>query len=256
MEIEEVAHKTPDKIITVRIDPSVGLQGFQNLQLAIALGLEPAVRKGFYQLVSGLYKAFVENDLALLEINPLVLTGENTFIVLDAKVSVDDNALFRLPRLREWSDYDEQDARDLRAQKSGLNFVGLDGSIGCLVNGAGLAMGTMDIIKAFGGSPANFLDVGGGATKESVTEAFIILLSDPKVKGILVNIFGGIMKCDVIAGGIIEAAKEVGVKVPLVVRLQGTNVDLGRKMLADSGLAITPADTMDDAAKKIVSLAK
>jgi succinyl-CoA synthetase beta subunit len=185
-----------------------------------------------------------------------VLTKENTFVLLDAKVALEDNAAFRQKAIHEMMDYDEMDSRDLRAQKYGLNYVGLDGNIGCLVNGAGLAMATMDIIKEFGGEPANFLDVGGGATKENVTEAFRILLSDSKVKGILINIFGGIMKCDVIATGVIEAAKEVGLKVPLVVRLQGTNVDLGRKLLADSGLAITPADTMDDAAKKIVALAK
>jgi succinyl-CoA synthetase beta subunit len=256
MEIEEVAHKTPEKILTVRVDAKVGLQGFQAAKLAIDLGIPVEARKGFAEIVKGLYKAFMASDLAMLEINPLVLTKENTFILLDAKVSLEDNAGFRQKAIHDMMDYDEQDPRDLRAQKYGLNYVGLDGNIGCLVNGAGLAMATMDIIKAFGGEPANFLDVGGGATKENVTEAFRILLSDSKVKGILVNIFGGIMKCDVIATGIIEAAKEVGLKVPLVVRLQGTNVDLGRKMLADSGLAITPADTMDDAAKKIVALAK
>jgi len=256
MEIEEVAHKTPEKILNVRVDAKVGLQGYQTSKLAIDLGIPGEARKPFSEVVKGLYKAFVESDLALLEVNPLVLTKENTFIVLDAKVSLEDNAAFRQKTIHDMMDYDEQDPRDLRAQKYGLNYVGLDGNIGCLVNGAGLAMATMDIIKAFGGEPANFLDVGGGATKENVTEAFRILLSDSNVKGILVNIFGGIMKCDVIATGIIEAAKEVGLKVPLVVRLQGTNVDLGRKMLAESGLAITPADTMDDAAKKIVALAK
>jgi succinyl-CoA synthetase beta subunit len=256
MEIEEVAHKTPEKILNVMIDPKVGLQAYQTGKLAIDLGVPVEARKHFSQVVTGLYKAFVGCDLAMLEVNPLVLTKENTFVVLDAKVALEDNASFRQPKIRAMMDYDEQDPRDLRAQKYGLSYVGLDGNIGCLVNGAGLAMATMDIIKAFGGEPANFLDVGGGATKENVTEAFRILLSDPKVKGILVNIFGGIMKCDVIATGVIEAAKEVGLKVPLVVRLQGTNVDLGRKMLAESGLAITPADTMDDAAKKIVALAK
>jgi succinyl-CoA synthetase beta subunit len=256
MEIEEVAHKTPEKILNVRIDPKVGLQGYQTAKLAIDLGLPVEARKNFSEVVKGLYKAFIQCDLALLEINPLVLTKDNTFVLLDAKAALEDNAAFRQKVIHDMMDYDEMDPRDLRAQKYGLNYVGLDGNIGCLVNGAGLAMATMDIIKAFGGEPANFLDVGGGATKENVTEAFRILLSDTNVKGILVNIFGGIMKCDVIATGIIEAAKEVGLKVPLVVRLQGTNVDLGRKMLADSGLAITPADTMDDAAKKIVALAK
>ncbi len=256
MEIEEVAHNTPDKILNVLIDPKVGLQAYQTAKLAIDLGVPLEARKHFSQVVTGLYKAFVGCDLAMLEVNPLVLTKDNNFVVLDAKVSLEDNASFRQSKIRAMMDYDEQDPRDLRAQKYGLSYVGLDGNIGCLVNGAGLAMATMDIIKAFGGEPANFLDVGGGATKENVSEAFRILLSDPKVKGILVNIFGGIMKCDVIATGIIEAAKEVGLKVPLVVRLQGTNVDLGRKMLAESGLAITPVDTMDDAAKKIVTLAK
>jgi succinyl-CoA synthetase beta subunit len=256
MEIEHVAHTNPEKILTARIEPGVGLQTFQTAKLAIDLGIPLEARRSFVTVVQGLYKAFVECDLSMLEINPLVLTKENTFIVLDAKVSMDDNAHFRQPKIHAMLDYDEQDPRDLRAQKFGLSYVGLDGNIGCLVNGAGLAMATMDIIKAFGGEPANFLDVGGGASKENVTEAFRILLSDAKVKGILINIFGGIMKCDVIATGVIEAAKEVGLKVPLVVRLQGTNVDLGRKLLADSGLAITAADTMDDAARKIVALAK
>ena len=256
MEIEEVAEKTPEKILNVQVDSKVGLQSFQTAKLAIDLGIPLEARKHFAQVVKGLYRAFVESDLALLEINPLVLTGENTFVVLDAKVALEDNAAFRQKSIHAMMDYDEEDPRDLRAQKYGLSYIGLDGNIGCLVNGAGLAMATMDIIKSFGGEPANFLDVGGGATKENVTEAFRILLSDSKVKGILVNIFGGIMKCDVIATGVIEAAKEVGLKVPLVVRLQGTNVELGRTMLAESGLAITAADTMDDAAQKIVSLAK
>lgn len=256
MEIEEVAHKSPEKILNVRIDAKVGLQAFQSQKLAIDLGIPVEARKSFVAVVKGLYQAFVSSDLALLEVNPLVLTKDNTFVVLDAKVALEDNAAFRQPEIHAMMDYDEQDPRDLRAQKYGLNYVGLDGNIGCLVNGAGLAMATMDIIKAFGGEPANFLDVGGGATKENVTEAFRILLSDSNVKGILINIFGGIMKCDVIATGVIEAAKEVGLKVPLVVRLQGTNVDIGRKLLAESGLAITPADTMDEAAQKIVELAK
>lgn len=256
MEIEEVAHRQPEKIITVAIDPRVGLQSFQTVGVLLKLGLSLELQAKFSELVRGLYTMFVENDLSLLEVNPLVLTKENTFVVLDAKCAVDDNALFRRPKLKEWMDYDEQDPRDLRAGKYGLSYVGLEGNIGCMVNGAGLAMATMDIIKHFGGQPANFLDVGGGASKETVTEAFKILLSDENVKGILVNIFGGIMKCDIIAGGIVEAAKELGVKVPLVVRLQGTNVDLGRKILAESGLQIAPADTMDDAAKKIVAAVK
>lgn len=256
MEIEEVAHKTPNKILTVAVDPKVGLQPFQIVSLLLDLGLPMAVQAPFSDLLQKLYKLFVENDLSLLEINPLVLTKEKTFVLLDAKCAIDDNALFRHTSLREMMDYDEQDARDLRATKFGLSYVGLDGNIGCMVNGAGLAMATMDIIKFFGGNPANFLDVGGGATKETVTEAFKILLSDENVKGILVNIFGGIMKCDVIANGIVEAAKELGVKVPLVVRLQGTNVELGREILSKSGLKISPADTMDDAARKIVNAVK
>lgn len=253
MEIEEVAHKSPEKIITIAVDPRVGLQNFQTIQLGLSLGLDVAQTKKLGVVVDRLYRAFIEKDLSLVEINPLVLTKDGEFVLLDAKCAVDDSALFRHSDLRECMDYDEMDARDLQAGKFGLSYVGLDGNIGCMVNGAGLAMATMDIIKMFGGNPANFLDVGGGASKETVTEAFKILLSDKNVKGILVNIFGGIMKCDVIAGGIVEAAKELGIKVPLVVRLQGTNVDLGRKILSESGLKITPADTMDDAAKKIVS---
>lgn len=256
MEIEEVAHKEPHKIVTIAVDPRVGLQPFQHLQLGLKLGLEIDKCKKLGAIVSALYKIFIERDLSLIEINPLVLTKEGEFILLDAKCGVDDNALFRQPALKALLDYDEQDPKDLRATKFGLSYVALDGTIGCMVNGAGLAMATMDIIKAFGGSPANFLDVGGGASKETVTEAFKILLSDSNVKGILVNIFGGIMKCDVIAGGIVEAAKELGVKVPLVVRLQGTNVEIGRKILADSGLKITTATTMDEAAKKIVEAVK
>ena len=256
MEIEEVAHKTPEKIITLAVDPRVGFQRFQGLQLGISLGLEASISKQLTEIVGTLYQLFVEKDLALLEINPLVITKEGGFIILDAKCAVDDNALFRHSELRELLDYDEVDAKDLRAGKFGLNYVALDGNIGCMVNGAGLAMATMDIIAQYGGTPANFLDVGGGASRETVTEAFKILLSDAQVKGILVNIFGGIMKCDVIAQGIIDAAKELSVKVPLVVRLQGTNVELGREILANSGLNITPADTMGEAAEKIVAAVK
>lgn len=256
MEIEEVAHRDPTKIIKVPIDPKVGVQPFQCLGLAMRLALDSVAAKKLQDLVFKLYKMFVQKDLSLLEINPLVLTKEGELIVLDAKVSVDDNALFRHADLKCLLDYDEQDAKDLRASKFGLSYVALDGNIGCMVNGAGLAMATMDIIKSFGGNPANFLDVGGGASKETVTEAFKILLSDSKVQGILVNIFGGIMKCDVIASGVVEAARELGVKVPLVVRLQGTNVELGRKILAESGLNILPANTMDDAGKKIVAEVK
>ena len=252
MEIEEVAKTHPDRIIKVPIDPRVGLQPYQGLKLGVGLGLSMPDTKKLSAVLKGLYQAFVENDLSLLEINPLVLTKGGDFILLDAKCSIDDNALYRHPLLREQSDYDEQDPRDLRAGKYGLSYVGLDGTIGCMVNGAGLAMATMDIIKQYGGNPANFLDVGGGASKESVTEAFRILLADENVKGILVNIFGGIMKCDVIAQGIVDAARELGVKVPLVVRLQGTNVELGRKILSESGLTIIPANTMDDAGREIV----
>jgi succinyl-CoA synthetase beta subunit len=256
MDIEEVAHKSPDKIVTTKIDPKVGLQPFQCTDVALGIGLEVQSIKKFSPILTTLYKILVEKDLSMLEINPLVLTSDNEFVILDAKCAVDDNAVYRHSDLQMYMDYDEYDAKDLRASKFGLSYVALDGDIGCLVNGAGLAMATMDIIQHFGGSPANFLDVGGGATKETVTEAFRILLSDTQVKGILVNIFGGIMKCDVIAHGIIEAAKELGVKVPLVVRLQGTNVELGKKMLSESGLKIDPATTMDEAAKKIVAAVK
>ncbi len=256
VEIEEVAHKTPEKIVTIKIDPKVGIQQFQCLQLGLKLGLNTELTKKLSEVLLKLNDMFLENDLAMLEVNPLVLTKEGEFVMLDAKCAVDDNALFRNPTVKKYMDYDEMDSRDLRASKFGLSYVGLDGNIGCMVNGAGLAMATMDIIKIFGGEPANFLDVGGGASKETVTEAFKILLSDDSVKGILINIFGGIMKCDVIANGVVEAAKELSVNVPLVVRLQGTNVELGRKILSESGLKITAADTMDDAAQKIVRAVK
>jgi succinyl-CoA synthetase beta subunit len=255
-EIEELAHNHPEKILKFHVDPKVGFQKFQGQLLATKLGISGDTAKQFNAVLGSLYKMFVERDLTMMEINPLVVTSDGQIVVLDAKCSVDDSALFRQTELRSMLDYDELDSKDLRAMKANLSYVALDGNIGCMVNGAGLAMATMDIIKMFGGNPANFLDVGGGASKETVTEAFRILLSDEQVKGILVNIFGGIMKCDVIAGGIIEAAKELGVKVPLVVRLQGTNVELGRKMLAESGLKIQPADTMDDAAQKIVAAVK
>jgi len=256
MEIEEVAHKQPEKIIKLFIDPKVGPQLYQMIQLTLKLGLPQEKSKDLGRIVQTLFRLFVERDLSLIEINPLVLTKDGNFVLLDAKCAVDDNALYRQPELKKLMDYDEMDPKDLDASKFGLSYIALDGTIGCMVNGAGLAMATMDIIKMFGGSPANFLDVGGGASKETVTEAFKILLSDSKVKGILVNIFGGIMKCDVIASGIVEAARELSVKVPLVVRLQGTNVELGRKILSESGLRITAADTMDDAAKKIVEASK
>lgn len=256
MEIEEVAHKEPEKIVKMFIDPRVGLQPFQSVQLTLKLGLPLEKSKVLGELVWKLYRILMEKDLSMIEINPLVYTKEGNFILLDAKCSVDDNSLYRHPELKELMDYDELDSKDLEASKFGLSYVALDGNIGCMVNGAGLAMATMDIIQMSGGSPANFLDVGGGATKETVTAAFKILLSDDKVKAILVNIFGGIMKCDVIASGIVEAAKELSVKVPLVVRLQGTNVEIGRKILAESGLSIIAADTMDDAAKKVVQASK
>jgi len=256
MEIEEVAEKTPEKIITLQIDPKVGLRPFQSTRLGLDLGLNPELTRELASILEGLYELFLENDLSQLEINPLVVTKDSGFVILDAKCSVDDSALYRQPDMIEFRDYDEEDDKDLQASKHGLSYVALDGSIGCMVNGAGLAMATMDIIKSCGGKPANFLDVGGGASKETVTEAFKILLSDENVRGILVNIFGGIMQCDIIANGVVAAAKELQVKVPLVVRLQGTNVELGKKILADSGLAITPADTMDDAANKIVEATK
>jgi succinyl-CoA synthetase beta subunit len=252
-EIEEVAKHSPEKIITVPVDPSVGFQSFHGLKIGLGLGIPFPQIKAFTKVVKGLYDAFLACDLSLLEINPLVQTASGDFVLLDAKCGIDDSALFRQPKLRALMDYDESDPKDLRAGKFGLSYVALDGTIGCMVNGAGLAMATMDIIQFFGGSPANFLDVGGGASRETVTEAFKILLSDERVKGILVNIFGGIMRCDVIAQGIVDAARELSVKVPLVVRLQGTNVELGREILSKSGLAITPASTMDEAASLIVN---
>lgn len=253
MEIEEVAEAHPEKIITVEIDPKARIQNFHCLLVAEGLAIPLKLQRQFGDILKRLYHVFISHDMAMIEINPLVLTKEGNFLLLDAKCALDDNALFRHPTLKALSDYDELDAKDLRASKFGLSYIALDGNIGCLVNGAGLAMATMDIIKSAGGEPANFLDVGGGASKETVTEAFRILLSDSQVKGILVNIFGGIMQCDIIAKGIIEAASELGVKVPLVVRLQGTNADKGSKLLAGSGLAITPAITMDEAAEKIVA---
>jgi succinyl-CoA synthetase beta subunit len=252
MDIEEVAAKTPEKLFFEAIDPVAGLTAFQARKVAFKLGFALPQVKQAVPLLQNLYKAFIEADCALLEINPLVLTKEGDLLCLDAKINFDDNALFRHIRIRDLRDYDEEDHMEIEASQYDLSYIALDGNIGCMVNGAGLAMATMDIIKHTGGEPANFLDVGGGATIERVTEAFKIILSDAKVKGILVNIFGGIMKCDVIATGVIEAAKQVGIKVPLVVRLEGTNVDLGKKMLAESGLNIVSADGMADAAEKIV----
>ena len=256
MEIEEVAHETPDKIIKLKIDPSVGVQSFQGLQLGTSLGLDTAATRKCNELLHDLYEMFIESDLSLLEINPLVFTAEGEFVILDAKCTVDSNALYRQPELKGMEDYDEQDARDLAAGKLGLAYVAMEGNIGCMVNGAGLAMATMDIIKSYGEEPANFLDVGGGADKDKVCAAFKIILQDERVAGILVNIFGGILRCEVLANGVVEAARELEVKVPLVVRLCGTNVDEGKKILSESGLKITPADTMDEAASKIVAAIK
>ncbi len=256
MDIEEVAAKTPEKLFFEAVDPVVGLTAFQARKVAFKLGFEIAQVKQAVPLLMNLYKTFVETDCSLLEINPLVLTGEGNLLCLDAKINFDENALFRHLRILDLRDYDEEDPMEIEASQYDLSYIALDGNIGCMVNGAGLAMATMDIIKHYGGDPANFLDVGGGATIERVTEAFKIILSDQKVEGILVNIFGGIMKCDVIATGVIEGAKQVGVKVPLVVRLEGTNVDLGKKLLAESGLNIVSADGMADAAEKIVKAVK
>ncbi|MFQ5533653.1 MAG: ADP-forming succinate--CoA ligase subunit beta [Sphingomonadales bacterium] len=253
MDIEEVAANTPEKIITITIDPAIGLMPFHGRKIAFALGLEGKQVSAAVRLIGALYRAFVELDASLLEINPLVVTGSNDIIPLDAKMNFDDNALFRHKDVVELRDPDEEDPMELEAAKHELNYIKLDGSIGCMVNGAGLAMATMDIIKLHGSAPANFLDVGGGATRERVTEAFKIILSDANVEGILVNIFGGIMRCDVIAEGIVAAAREVSLEVPLVVRLAGTNVDLGKQILTDSGLRIVSADNLDDAAQKVVA---
>ncbi|MDZ4786929.1 MAG: ADP-forming succinate--CoA ligase subunit beta [bacterium] len=251
MDIEEVAAHHPEKILTLRINPKVGIQLFECTRVGFFLGLDLESIKKLSKVLVSCYSMFMSKDLSLLEINPLVLTKQGDFVILDAKCTIDNNALFRHPDLRELNDYDEEDERELKASRLGLSYIALDGNIGCMVNGAGLAMATMDIIKSYGETPANFLDVGGGATRERVTEAFKIILSDPKVQAILVNIFGGIMRCDVIATGVVEAAKELAVKVPLVVRLQGTNVDLGKKILSESGLKIISVSTMDEAAKKI-----
>jgi succinyl-CoA synthetase beta subunit len=254
MDIEQVAEEFPDKIIRTFIDPTIGIQGFQARQIAFALGLEGEQVKQITKLITALYKLFDEKDCAMVEINPLITTPEGNIMALDAKVSFDDNALFRQPDIRKLRDLNEEDPKEIEASKHGLNYIALDGNIACLVNGAGLAMATMDIIKYVGGSPANFLDVGGSANEEQVTHAFKIILSDPNVKGILVNIFGGIMKCDIIANGIIAAAKNVSIKVPLVVRLEGTNVELGKKLLKESGLPLEAADSLTEAAEKIVQL--
>lgn len=252
MDIEEVAAHNPDAIKKIDVDPVIGLGAFQARHLAYEIGIPAANINKAAQFLMALYKGFVETDCSIAEINPLVLTKEGEVFALDAKMNFDSNSLYRHSDIVEMRDLTEEDPTEIEASKFDLAFIKLDGNIGCLVNGAGLAMSTMDIIKLQGGSPANFLDVGGGANKEKVTAAFKIILKDPNVKGILVNIFGGIMKCDIIAEGVIAASKEVGLKVPLVVRLQGTNVELGKKILAESGLNIIPADTLTDAAQKIV----
>ena len=254
--IEEVAEETPEKIVTVQIDPATGCMPHHARRVAQALGLKGATAKQCGRLIPTLYKAFVEKDMSMLEINPLIVTKDDELKVLDAKVGFDPNALFRHPDIMELRDTTEEDPAELKASEYDLSYVKLDGDIGCMVNGAGLAMSTMDIIKHYGAEPANFLDVGGGATKEKVTEAFKIITSDPGVKGILVNIFGGIMRCDTIAEGVIAAVKEVGLSVPLVVRLEGTNVEKGKEILGNSGLKITPADDLEDAAQKIVAAVK
>jgi succinyl-CoA synthetase beta subunit len=256
MDIEQVAHDTPDKIVTIAVDPVANICPHHVRRIAKALGLDADLQKQMSPLLTGLYRAFTEKDMSLLEVNPLVVTKDKKLICLDAKIGFDDNALFRRPDVAALRDLTEEDPKETEAAKYDLNYVALDGSIGCMVNGAGLAMATMDIIKLYGMEPANFLDVGGSASKEKVAAAFKIITSDPKVKGILVNIFGGIMKCDVIAEGVVAAVKEVGLKVPLVVRLEGTNVELGKKIIAESKLNVTSGDDLDDAAQKIVAAVK
>jgi succinyl-CoA synthetase beta subunit len=256
MDIEAVAHDTPEKIINVDIDPGKGVTAENLGELTSALKLEGEAKADAEKLFPILYKAFTEKDMSLLEVNPLIVMKNGRMRVLDAKVSFDNNASFRHPELQEFRDLTEEDAKEIEASKYDLAYVALDGNIGCMVNGAGLAMATMDIIKLYGAEPANFLDVGGGASKEKVTAAFKIITADPAVKGILVNIFGGIMKCDVIAEGVIAAVKEVGLQVPLVVRLEGTNVELGKKIINESGLNVISADDLDDAAQKIVKAVK
>ena len=256
VEIEAVAAKSPEKINREPIDPLAGLQPFQTRKLAKQLGFESSQLKSASKLFEGLYRTFVAYDCSMVEVNPLVVTTQGNVLALDAKFNFDDNALYRHPEIAAMRDVAEEDPREVEASKHGLNYIGLDGNIACLVNGAGLAMATMDIIKFYGGDPANFLDVGGGATEEQVTEAFKILIADKKVKAILVNIFGGIMKCDIIAQGIINAAKTLKLSVPLVVRLEGTNVETGKKLIADSGLAVIAADDLADAAQKVVKAAE
>ena len=256
MNIEDVAHSTPEKIHTLTIDPATGYQPFHGRKVAFGLGLKGDQVKACGKLVDNLYRMVVEKDMSLLEINPLVVTADDKLICLDGKMDFDSNALYRHPEIVALRDEAEEDPMEIEASKHDLSYVKLDGAIGCMVNGAGLAMATMDIIKLYGSEPANFLDVGGGASKEKVQEAFKIILSDPAVKGILVNIFGGIMRCDIIAEGVIAAAREMAIKVPLVVRLEGTNVELGKKILRESGLKVIPADDLADAAKKITDEVK
>ena len=256
MDIEEVARKEPDKIVTFSVDPATGIMPHHGRRVAQTLRLSGDLAKQAVTLIEKLYTAFVAKDMSLLEINPLIVTKGDELICLDAKISFDDNALYRHPDIVALRDVSEEDEKEIEASKYDLNYVALDGNIGCMVNGAGLAMATMDIIKLYGEAPANFLDVGGGASKEKVAAAFKIITSDPKVKGILVNIFGGIMKCDVIAAGVVDAVKEVGLRVPLVVRLEGTNVELGKEIIAKSNLNVTSADDLDDAAQKIVKAVK
>lgn len=255
-EIEEVAEATPEKIFKEYIDPVTGLNPFQARRIAFNINIPKELVNQAVKFMMSLYTAFVEKDCSIAEINPLVVTGDGKVMALDAKLNFDSNALYRHKDILEYRDLDEEDAKEIEASKYDLSYIALDGNIGCMVNGAGLAMATMDIIKHYGGDPANFLDVGGGATAEKVTEAFKIILSDENVKGIFVNIFGGIMKCDVIATGVVEAAKQVSLSVPLVVRLEGTNVDAGKKILSESGLDIVAADSMADGAQKIVQLVK
>ena len=255
-EIEEVAANTPEKIFKEEIDPVIGLQPFQARRIAFNINIPKELVNQAVKFMMGLYAAYIEKDCSIAEINPLVVTGDGKVMALDAKLNFDSNALYRQKDVLEYRDLEEEDPKEIEASKYDLSYIALDGNIGCMVNGAGLAMATMDIVKHYGGDPANFLDVGGGATAEKVTEAFKIILSDPNVKGIFVNIFGGIMKCDVIADGVVEAAKQVGLDIPLVVRLEGTNVDLGKKILSESGLNIIAAESMADGAQKIVSLVK
>lgn len=253
-EIEEVAENTPEKIFKEVIDPVIGLTGFQARRLAFNINIPKELVNKTVKFMTSLYTAFVEKDCSIAEINPLVVTGDGNVMALDAKLNFDDNALYRHKDIMDYRDLDEEDPKEIEASKYDLSYISLTGNIGCMVNGAGLAMSTMDIIKHYSGDPANFLDVGGGATAEKVTEAFKIILSDKNVKGIFVNIFGGIMKCDVIAEGVVEAAKQLGLEVPVVVRLEGTNVDLGKQILRDSGLNLTAAESMADGAQKIVAL--